>query len=215
MRWELMRLNKDFRDDIDDRENSFVDYMEAIDRLGDLQELFKYSSEDHWPDRDEGFDEWHKRFKYSWDHIEYLRERVRKDYEEAGGDLCLLQLQRNNNRLGIECEGGVRAVLSPIYAPPLPHHSCRFPLPHLLDTLEPWKNPSKGGPAFKDIKLNLLVCELSICGIRDFDIARALFKIRRSVGLKNSKHPVMKQIERIKKTMKKYIEMVNKPFLPR
>jgi len=91
---------------------------------------------------------------------------------------------------------------------PIPHH-VRFPLPILLSNLSdsPLKDffEKKGRPP--KWARNLLIYELSQAGMKDMEIARLLFGVKKSTENwpDKPKHPILAKIYKTKRTMEKII----------
>lgn len=206
LRWQLMRLNKEYRQDFDDvfdvyNEFDKVDEIPCINQLNE-----KYATS--YPD--EPFDMWVDGYEMEG---KLLNSELIKIDDDLVHHLQVYKDARTmkrkpNNYIGFRDQKGKRTLFSPnafLYMNPPPiFYGVHFPLPYFLEKLPSYEESSRGRKM--DWGRNLATYELShYYKLGEKDIACLLFGIEPSDKYIH-KHKIFTQIKNIVDRIEKSVD---------
>lgn len=232
LRWQLMRLNKNYKKEVDKVWWEFWTEAKYKNYPKDLKKTIKKIYEGFPPMLQEPLEKWKKKdskyyslgglkliLKYFriFDNFKPLLHETFDEWHErlAHTELDPIRFHSMLETQFIDKKGGSMVAfwkLDMLNLPPIPW-CVRFPFPPFLDRIPPWPNKKKKGAgrpqgSFKDSGKNLLIYELSQGGMQDMEIARLLFGIKKSTEKWPDKHSTLSWIFNIKRAVEKVVLQV-------
>jgi hypothetical protein len=163
MMWQLLRLNKNYWNDIDTLADIYWNYLNDTNTHKWVEPIFYRLGTNYFPDPEGTFDLWIKRKEAE---VWSLQRDILQLHEKFDG-INLLDVDECLNLMTMKDSTGQQFLLSPLslYAADyLPiDYTVRFPLPNFLDRLPEFKDEikkKKGGRPLENIPLSLLIYEL-------------------------------------------------------
>jgi hypothetical protein len=214
LRWQLMRLNKMYREDFLNVFNLYDDVLtDDATKDEELISMLNEANQDYPPvSPKESLGLWEDRLEPDSQYFERERERERMNIRKIKflrACKATVDPEDPKNLIGFGDPRGKNLLPAPEFfltGCPIPiDYDVRFPLPYFVSLLPPYSEKKKKQGSPMNWARNLLAYELRLFGLEEEEIACLLFGIKLSATY-SEKHDKIQQTKSIIKRITKSIE---------